>query len=150
MSGPLTTPFTGTGTTLGYKLSGGSTFTPLGTLNDDFSFGGISVNVIPTSYLATTVATKSPGRVDSGDVSGTVALIPSDTTVQELRTLIYSRAYAIWQVMLPDGSSATTGSTAVFSGFLSNYAEKGFSGESEVVADFTITISGAVTFTIGT
>jgi hypothetical protein len=145
----ITIPQSGVGITVGYHTTG-SVFTLLGTLGDDCEFSGFASTVINTPYLASTYVTKTPGRIDPGDFTGSLFYVPSDTGVQELQTLSASRATVSWQVMFNDGSSPTTGSTATFSGFVSTIKPGNFTGEDAPKMDFTITITGPVTFTTGT
>lgn len=137
------------GTTLGYKIGAATVFTLLSQVID-LDLSGITVAPIPTTKLASTVKTYIPSIPDPGEVTFSVYDVAGDATVAQLRTLIGTPAVVSWQVMAPDGTSSTTGSTIVFSGFLTNYAPGGYAIDGTPIANVTIQITGAVTFTAGT
>jgi hypothetical protein len=144
-----TAPIAGLGITLGYNLGGSSSYTPLVELMDDCEFGGFDTTVIPIKTLSQTYVTKVPGRIDSGEFTGSTYLVLGNAGVLELINLGAARTTCAWQIQLPDGSSPTSGSTAVFSGFVSNVKPGNFTGEDAPTLDFTISISGAVTIVAG-
>jgi hypothetical protein len=146
----LTQPYSGIGITLGYRTGSSGSYTSLGLLMDDAEFSGWSRTVIPLPVLASAVLTKTGGRIDYGEFTGSLYFVPGDTGNQEMQTLIASGVLVSWQVQLPDGSSSTTGTTATFSAFLSSYQPSNFTGEDAPQAPFTLTISGIVTVTPGT
>jgi hypothetical protein len=145
-----TTPLGGVGISLGYKISPATSFTSLVQLRDDAEFSGFETAVIPITTLASQTVSKVPGRTDNGTFTGSVWLVPGDTGVAELLTLAQAKTTVIWQLQLVDGTSSTTGSTYQFSGFVSTITPGNFTGEDAPTQEFTIAISGAVTFAIGT
>jgi hypothetical protein len=144
-----TSPASGIGISLGYRTASTGAFTGLVQLKDDCEFGGFDTTVIPVPTLATTTLTKVPGRTDNGDFTGSMYLIPGDAGVAEMLTLFQARTTVYWQLQLADGASLSTGSTYVFQGFISNLKPGNFTGEDSPTQDFTIAISGAVTFAAG-
>jgi hypothetical protein len=145
-----TTPAAGIGISLGYKLSGGSTFTGLVQLRDDCEFEGFDTTVIPIPVLLTANLSKVPGRTDPGTFTGSLYLVPGDAGVAEMLTLFQAKTSVTWQLQLVDGTTSTTGSTYQFTGFVSNLKPGNFTGEDAPTQDFTIAISGAVAFALGT
>jgi hypothetical protein len=146
----ITTPESGVGITLGYRLTGSGSFTPVGLLMDDCEFSGFETNVIPLPILASATLTKTPGRTDYGSFSGSLYFVPNDTGVAEFLTLAAARTPVSWQVQLPDGTTATTGTTLSWGGFISSVKPGNFTGEDAPHLDFEIQISGAVTVGVAT
>jgi hypothetical protein len=145
----LTQPYSGVGITLGYRTGSSGAYTSLVQLMDDAEFAGFENATIEIKPLASGVVTKVAGRTDSGSFTGSCYLVNADTGVAELFTLFNSKATVSWQVQLPDGSSATTGSTYVFSGFVGSLTPGNFTGEDAPNLSFEIPISGLVTITAG-
>jgi hypothetical protein len=139
-----TTAMSGAGATLGYKIGSGSTYTVIDQLID-FEEGGTEVDDIETTLLSSTTKTFIPSIPDPGDVTLTVFNIPGNTAIAALRGLINSPQVISWQIMYPDGSSPTTGSTETFNGYLNSFAPKGFAIGEKMTADLGIKISGPIT-----
>ncbi len=144
-----TGPVGGVGITLGHKQAADPVFANLVTLADDCEFGGQAVTAINIPYLSTVTMPKVPGRMDSGDFTASVYWVPGETSVAGLTALFQNRTTSQWQVMLPDGSSPTTGSTATFSGFISSFKPGNFTGEDAPKLDITIAISGTIIYAAG-
>lgn len=146
----LTSPFKASGTTLGFKLtSGGATYTSVGELKN-FDTGGTDIATIDTSILSSTAKTFIPSIPDNGDVTFSVFLVPGDATVVQLQAWSQSPAVAYWQIQLPDGATATTGTTITFAAFLTNFTAKGFEVDGSPMVDVTLKVTGGVTMTAGT
>lgn len=145
----LTTPYSGLNLTLGYRTGSSGAFTTIAQLKDDAEFSGFETTSINVPTIANQVMTKVPGRTDNGQFTGSVYLIPGDAGVAELATLGLSRATIAWQVMLPDGTSSTTGTTYTFSAFVQSLKPGNFTGEDAPSLDFTLEISGSVTLVVG-
>ena len=146
----VTTPQAGIGITLGYRTASTGSFTNMAELMDDCEFDGWDTTIIPLPILASGSVPKAPGRTDYGTFSASFYLVGADAGVAEIFTLAASKATVYWQVQLLDGSSATTGSTFVFQGFISNVKPGNFTGEDAPHQEFTIAISGVVTYTAAT
>ena len=145
----LTTPFSGLGTTLGYKVGSATVFTSFAQLKDDWDFAEATTADIETATISTVAMTRIPGRQDYDSLSGTMYFIPGDPTVAEAWTLFQARTMVAWQVMTTDGTSGTTGSTLAFSGYISSLKPGPFTGTDAVTMDFKISINGTVTLTTG-
>jgi Lambda phage tail tube protein, TTP len=143
--GVKTSAFHAAGTSIGFNVtSAGSTYTSVGQLAD-LSFGGLTVPEIDTTLLSSVVRTSIPGLPDSGDVTFNIFYVPSDTGVIELVSLAQSPKTIFWSVMLPDGTSSTTGTALQFAAYLTSFAPSGFAPDDKPVADVTLRITGAVT-----
>src|SRR4051812_24539017 len=116
----ISTPASGVGITLGYRLASSGSFTLLGMLEDDCEFSGFETNVIPLPLLNSASLTKTPGRTDYGSFTGALYFVPNEAGVAEVMTLAAARTLASFQVQLPDGSSSTTGTTLTWGGFVSS------------------------------
>jgi hypothetical protein len=143
-----TSAFSAAGATLGYNLGGSSTYTNLTQLIS-FDESGRAVAKIETTLLASTVKTSLPSIPDNGEVTFKAYDVPGDATNVELRTMLATPIVAAWRIQYPDGSSSTTGSTDVFSAYLTNLAPGGFAIDGTPILDLTLQITGAIVFTAG-
>jgi hypothetical protein len=136
------------GTTLSYKLVGASTFTAVAQLVD-FEEDGIATDDIETTLLNATIKTYIPSIPDPGGLTLTIYNVPADPGVIALKGMANAPSVVQWQIMYPDGSSPTTGTTETFSGYVNNFSEKGFAIGETPTADVGIKISGLITTTTG-
>lgn len=145
----LDTPFKASGTTLSSHALPTGSFVVIAFLID-LELGGITTAEIDTTVLTAVVKTNMPSIPASGDLTFSVFYVPGDTGVQSLITQATTPTIAVYQIQTPDGSSSTTGSSAVFNAWVSSFAPKGFAIDGSPTADVTLTITGAITFTPGT
>lgn len=103
---------------------------------------GVSRASVPTTHLATSPAkTFMPGDLyDPGEISGVFAYDPDTqppfSGVAETITLTFP---------VPTGKS--TGATLAASGFITDFSEPSLETDTEMQANITIKLSGALTYT---
>lgn len=99
-----------------------------------------------TTTLDSTVKTFRPTILDNGEISGSLYFDPQDPTHVAVKALLTASppAAAVWNLIFADGTHLTTYS---FSGILTKLEPNGMEVESNLGADFSIKVSGAITET---
>ena len=97
-----------------------------------------------TTTLSSTAKTYAPTIPDSGEVSGQLAYDPKGTSHTILEGLIKTPvADQEWEIAFADATNGPT--MAQFLGILTKFAPTGIEVEANLLADFTIKVSGLVT-----
>ncbi len=130
-------------TTLGYKLSGGESYT---TVAQVVSFSGPTFQVasIETTNLSDTSKKYRPGISDSGEMKFELNFDPADAGHTALKGLIEAPAVASWQISFPTPTHATL---FTFDGFPTGMEIGGGGPEEKITASLTIKITGTVVVT---
>lgn len=97
-----------------------------------------------TTTLVSSAKTFAPTIFDGGEVSGKLLYDPKGGTQVSLETLLTTPSLAKWQMVFADTNGPTTGA---FDGVLTKLGPTGIEVESNLEAEFTIKVSGAVTLT---
>lgn len=141
MSHTYATALIGQGTVLGYDLTGGGTYVPLGQLIDvstDFA-----VNVVEYKKLSSTSVLRLPTVFDGGEVSFKIFYEPAETTNVDMWGLMGTPSIVHWKITLTDTS------TIAFLGILTKHSVS-YENEDVVEAELSIAVSGAVTVVVAT
>jgi hypothetical protein len=85
-----------------------------------------------------------PGLIDPGGCK--FKFIFAATNKATIKALFYSRATVLFKITYPDGASVS--STDVFQGYINGYGGE-VPIENNIMADVSIKVTGAVTFTAG-
>jgi hypothetical protein len=98
-----------------------------------------------TTHLTSTAKTYAHTILDSGEVSGQLEFDPKGTSHAILLGLLSTPLSDVqWQMLFADATNGP--STATFVGVLTKFAPTGIEVEANLLADFTIKISGGVTW----
>jgi Lambda phage tail tube protein, TTP len=132
-----TTAMIGHGATIGYSTTGAAPYTAVGLVTkigppDEQTEKPDSTHLLSPNFTREKIA----GLNHNEDATLTVQLTYAGYSA--LQTL--KRTLCSWQIMIPDGTSSTTGSTFTFSGFLTDL--HGDIPDAEIM---TVSVSIAVT-----
>jgi hypothetical protein len=113
----------------------------------DVNLGAVTVDSVEVTNNDSSDSTKEfvPGLIDSGEITFTCLFDPGE--VETHLTELQSLATTTWTVTLPTG--ALGGSTWAGSGFITSMSAPVPMGDA-VTVDFTVKITGGVTFTDNT
>lgn len=126
------------GTVLAMSTEVGSPQTFLTLANvTDFSRSGPERNIIPTSNLTSTGATKMAGLLDEGEVSFSVNYDPSLTSHQALETAMADGAVREFKIVLTDSGACEIH----FNAIMKSFAKKG-AFDDKVTGDIVVAITG--------
>jgi hypothetical protein len=113
----------------------------------------LTTTEIELPLLSGVVMAAAPGRRNCQQFTFSMYWVPADPGFQDVLSCYQNRTMSAWQAQLPDGAgglTGTTGSTADFSGFVSEFTPGNISGDDAPTVDVTVRINGDVTFTTGT
>lgn len=140
-----TTPFKAAGSTLGYKLtSGGTDYLPVGQLTS-LDPGSTEIDEIDTTLLAASAMSSIPAIPDNGEVTFKSFYVPGDPAIEALEALAATPAVIYWQIQLPNGSSATTGTAFQFRAWLKSLKRNTLDVKSTPTCDVSLRVTEGVT-----
>lgn len=138
----------GEGTLLQLQIS--TTYTNIGRV---LSVGGPKPKVpsIDTTVLTSTRREKRPSQIpDSGQCTVRIQYDPNDATVHQLLlTQMEAGTVSSWKVVY-NTANTTTNANEVFSAFITDFTGNDKEVDTNVEADLTLEITGAITRTAGT
>jgi len=132
-----TQPMIGKGTTLSYNISG-SLVIASWVVGFSTDFGQ---KILEWGNLAQTTQRRMSIKFDGGEPTVTIQYLPGTQTAMDFHALVLDGVAIPWVITLPDTS------TISFTAILSKFAPAADDEESEIDADCTLSIDGAVTFT---
>ena len=80
---------------------------------------------------------------DAGEITATIEFDPADASHSTLITIVKSGATATWKLVWADAGAGQF----TFSGFVTRFEPSGMQVEENVVAEITVKLTGAITFT---
>ena len=139
MSSVVGTPQIGNLATLGYALTSIGTptsVTNVVSIETDPKFGSVEVPL-----LGLTAKEFLPTVLEGGEPTFTCSYSGIDTTMMALLGYFLAGTMLFWTLTLPDGSMFK------FAGFLTGAPLSGIEQETYIETEFTLKISGGITFT---
>ena len=88
---------------------------------------------------------KLPSLIDPGEVTFDLNYVPSDATIQALRSDLTNRSKRQWKVQTPADATGAS-QNIVFDGYVTDFPLE-FPTDDVMGGSITITITGAITFT---
>lgn len=136
------------GTTIGIDETGTGTFTLINEVLSIGHAGGGEVGERDTTVLVSTVRTNAPTIPDNGECTFSLNLDPTDAVHKFVRNLKDAPAIKNWQVVFSTGATV---SSATFPGWVKDFdGPNAEDVDSNLTADVTVRVAGAVTWVAAT